>query len=246
MSHTQEPWEDKKVIEHFWSKVDKTGDCWLWTRGTSGFGYGNFHFWKSNMRAHRFSYQLHNGKITEHECVCHSCDNPRCVNPNHLWIGTRAENNADKKAKGRAVNPIQLSGEGNSNVELTTPEVVAARVMVRCGMPQARVANFLGVSVATICMIVKGERRSDETERRVSACVNACAGIPNEDLIGGSDKGINWILTASYVAKQRDEITAELELAKIEIHRLNHQHKNDECANRMLLAEIEHINGEKK
>jgi len=184
--HTPEPWDNRTYIDRFWSRVNVSGenDCWEWTRGTTSDGYGVFHFGHSSIRSHRFSYQQHNGKITEHECVLHSCDNPRCVNPKHLWIGTRAENNADKEAKKRGVHPVQSSGESNSNATLTTPEVIAAKVMARKGLPQARIAKLLGVSTATICLIVNGERRQDETERRVSACVNACEGIPTYQLTG--------------------------------------------------------------
>lgn len=184
MNHTKEPFEDELCIKRFWSKVAVSGDndCWLWTRGTSGFGYGNFHYGKMSIRAHRFSYQLKHGKITPHECVCHSCDNPLCVNPAHLWIGTRAENNADAIAKNRNVPPSQKSGEGNSNSSLTAAEVVAIRVMARCGMPQARIASYIGISAASVCMIVNDTRRTEETERRVSACVNACAGLSTDDL----------------------------------------------------------------
>jgi predicted transcriptional regulator len=156
-----------------------------------------------SIRAHRFSYQLHNGKIRNHDCVCHSCDNPKCVNPAHLWIGTRAENNADKEAKKRGVYPVQSNGEANTNSILTTPEVIAARVMARKGLPQARIAKLLGVSTATVCMIVNGERRSEETEQRVSACVNACAGAKTEDL---EALGSDYIKVYAQTIKQRDEL----------------------------------------
>ena len=182
--HTPEPWEVPKYIDRFWSSVDikSNEECWEWKKGTTADGYGVFHYGNSSIRTHRFSYQLHNRKLEAQECVCHSCDNPKCVNPNHLWIGTRAENNADMEAKGRAVHIVQKSGENNSNAELTVSEVIAIRVMSRKGMPQARIANYIGISPATVCMIVGGERRASETEKRVSACVNACRSVSDEDL----------------------------------------------------------------
>ena len=211
--HTPEPWEDPSCIKRFWSKVDVAGkdDCWVWQKGISGFGYGNFHYGNMSIRAHRFSYQLHNGKIRNHDCVCHSCDNPKCVNPAHLWIGTRAENNADKEAKKRGVYPVQSNGEANTNSILTTPEVIAARVMARKGLPQARIAKLLGVSTATVCMIVNGERRSEETEQRVSACVNACAGIPTYQLTAENDNPTNLGEVIDAIRDQRDELLAALE-----------------------------------
>ena len=208
--HTPEPWESMAYISRFWSRVDVKGDndCWEWTRGTTRDGYGVFHFGNSSMRAHRFSYQQNNGRITEHECVLHSCDNPRCVNPKHLWIGTRAENNADKESKKRGVHPSQMAGESNTNAVLTTPEVIAARVMNRKGLPQARIAKLLGVSSASVCMILNGERRVEETERRVSACVNACAGLPSEVL----ERYKLGVIGVDYKStkQQRDELLAAI------------------------------------
>lgn len=211
MSHTKEPWHDPKCVERFWSKVEVAGkdDCWIWQRGTSGFGYGNFHYGKMSIRAHRFSYQLHNGKIGGHKCVCHSCDNPKCVNPAHLWIGTRAENNADKEAKQRGIHPNQSSGEGNSNAAITTPEVIAIKVMARKGMPQARIAAFIGVSPALVCLIVKGERRKEESEQRVSACVNACANVTDEMFENGWT-ALGHSNYCNQLTRQRDELLAAL------------------------------------
>lgn len=214
MSHTKEPWNDKIYIDRFWSRVDVLGqdDCWEWKRGATVQGYGCFHFGHSSIRSHRFSYQQHNGAISSHDCVCHSCDNPRCVNPSHLWLGTRAENNADKEAKQRGARPEQSGGEGNSNAILSTPEVIAAKVMARKGMPQARIAAFLGVSNATICLIVNGDRRSEESEQRVSACVNACAGIQTDDLEQCPSGGLFHLADMSNeVVKQRDELLVALE-----------------------------------
>ncbi len=214
MEHTKEPWRDKKYIDRFWSRVDVKGpeECWEWKRGATVDGYGCFHFGNSSIRAHRFAYQQHNGAIREHECVCHYCDNPKCVNPSHLWIGTRAENNADKEAKKRAIHPKQKSGEQNSFAVLSTTEVIAAKVMARKGMPQARIASYLGVSNATLCLIVNGERRKDESEQRVSACVNACAGIPNEVLHDIANFNRSGLRLADLI-KQRDDLVAALEAA---------------------------------
>ena len=211
--HTPEPWNNQKYIERFWSRVDVKGpdECWEWKRGSTVQGYGCFHYGSSSIRAHRFSYQQHNGPIKEHDCVCHSCDNPKCVNPAHLWIGTRAENNADKEAKKRGVHPVQSSGESNTNYVLTTPEVIAARVMSRKGLPQARIAKLLDVSTSAVCLIVNGERRVDETERRVSACVNACAGIPTSRLEAGAADILAYSME---LKKQRDELLSDLAEAK--------------------------------
>lgn len=86
----------------FWFRVDKTGDCWTWTGGTSRNGYGAF--WtkeKRLVRASRFSYALHYGPIPDGMVVCHRCDNPPCVRPDHLFLGTQGDNMRDMWQKGR-------------------------------------------------------------------------------------------------------------------------------------------------
>lgn len=91
----------------FWEKVEKGDGCWMWTGCLSSAGYGRINLRGSVVYAHRFSYALAHGvKPTRGVVVMHSCDEPRCVNPAHLRLGTLADNNRDKAQKGRTVNPL--------------------------------------------------------------------------------------------------------------------------------------------
>lgn len=82
-------------------KIDRTGDCWVWTGATDDDGYGIFRSGGSVFRAHRVSYEENVGPIPDGLGVLHHCDNPPCVRPDHLWTGTTAQNTEDKMRKGR-------------------------------------------------------------------------------------------------------------------------------------------------
>lgn len=89
----------------FWKRVQKSDDgsdgCWVWIGNRRPDGYGLFYLFGKQLRAHRVSWEMHNGPIPEGVFVCHRCDNPSCVRPSHLFLGTIQDNNADRVQKGR-------------------------------------------------------------------------------------------------------------------------------------------------
>ncbi len=91
--------------ERFWAYVNKDGACWEWTGVRNDYGYGLFGFGGRVYRSHRFAYQLTYGEFPKAICVLHRCDNPPCVRPDHLFLGTKLDNILDMRAKGRANDP---------------------------------------------------------------------------------------------------------------------------------------------
>ncbi len=120
---------NKKDIDRFESKIDKSGDCWEWTRSLDISGYGVFAIKHENYKAHRISYELYKGKIPKDMLVCHSCDNRKCVNPEHLFPGTNKDNNHDMIKKGRARYPgtDKTKGESNGRAILSKDKVLEIR-----------------------------------------------------------------------------------------------------------------------
>lgn len=90
------------LAERFWAKVDRSSDgCWEWTGGRFDEGYGTIRVAGRSLKTHRVAWELVQGAIPEGLCVCHRCDNPPCCRPDHLFLGTREENNRDRDEKGR-------------------------------------------------------------------------------------------------------------------------------------------------
>ena len=142
--------------ETFWSHVDKSGNCWVWTAARFDSGYGAFSAGANNVRAHRFAYELVYGTIPDDMLVCHHCDNPPCVRPDHLFLGSNSDNMKDMHAKGRGsgINPPRNRGEQNGSAKLTTDQVLIIRQQHADGIHIKCLAVIFGVSWQTIKAIV--------------------------------------------------------------------------------------------
>jgi hypothetical protein len=150
------------VENRFWSKVDileNCAACWLWTAALTPGGYGRFAFGKrgSNTNAQRIAWMLTNGEIPPGMDVLHRCDNPPCVNPAHLFLGTQADNVADMDAKGRrkwgGFVPPPRSGVPWI-AKVTESEVTEIRALFAGGTRQVAIAKSYGISqqlVSAIC-----------------------------------------------------------------------------------------------
>lgn len=147
------------ISDRFWSKVDKTENCWLWRGAKYRGGYGAFRI-DSNIQttAHRVAYILTYGELPKNLIVCHSCDNRLCVNPSHLFIGTQQDNIDDMFRKGRQAKKELLGhkqvGELNHAAKLTEAIVLEIRELFKLGFSQADIGRKTGVSRLNIWNIV--------------------------------------------------------------------------------------------
>lgn len=138
------------VLLKFWSRVDKSGECWIWTAGKNPRGYGNFMLRRlCPLLAHRFCYTVTHGPIPDGMWVLHRCDNPSCCNPSHLFLGTPQDNSDDMVAKGRGRGGIHL-GERNANAKLTAEQVQEIRQLRAAGATLKSLGAQFGVHLATI------------------------------------------------------------------------------------------------
>ena len=141
------------ISQRFWLKVNKDtkDECWLWTGSRKGIGYGEL--WdndkQKNRYAHRISWELHNGPIPKRKCVLHKCDNPLCVNPNHLYLGTHSDNMYDRSIRNR---------EGDIGVapKLCSEEIQLVKELYKIReLNMSALGRKFGVSHTTIGRIVK-------------------------------------------------------------------------------------------
>ena len=150
---------DAATVKRFWDRVPSRPEagCWEWSGTTSGPGYGMLHTPEGARGAHRISPVINIGPIPAGFVVMHKCDNPSCVNPDHLKAGTQRENILDKWAKGRAVLPTNKArGSKQGLSKLHEHDIPVIRDRISKGEPDCRIAKDYGVDHGAIRNIRKG------------------------------------------------------------------------------------------
>ena len=138
----------------FDQRTERGSACWIWKGAVDKNGYGLFRVQGKTTRVARFLWQVNNDRrLTSDEHVLHSCDNPCCVNPEHLHLGSHAQNMADMAAKGRANRPI---GAANGRARLTPEQVLSIRAEAAAGVTQGVLSTRYGVSRGAIYHVLAG------------------------------------------------------------------------------------------
>jgi DNA-binding XRE family transcriptional regulator len=143
----------------FWAKVQKSEGCWLWQGARIPGGYGVMRFQKKQQLTHRIVWQLTQGVIPKGSCVCHKCDNPPCVNPDHLFLGSHKDNMNDMHRKGRAGDHEwwKRPGRKHHRAVLTLEQASEIRKLYSdTDATQRDLASRFGVSQSAIWHILKG------------------------------------------------------------------------------------------
>lgn len=149
----------------FWAYVEKTTGCWIWTGSRDKMGYGRYRGVKYRLSpcalAHRISWLIEHGSLDPSLCVLHRCDNPPCVRPDHLFLGTKADNTEDMITKGRGNNGARpyesrTHGTRNAQARINEEQAVAIRKRVLAGERQKDLASEYRLSVQAVNAIVKG------------------------------------------------------------------------------------------
>lgn len=148
------------LATRLWSRVQRGDGCWEYIGSKNPNGYGQLNSGTGGIvRAHRAAWEATQGPIPAGACVCHTCDNPACVRPSHLFLGSRSDNMRDAVAKGRhrhAVNP--MPGERHPLAKIDKETALAVKSMRADGVSGRAVARIVGLSPAQVSRIHTGKR----------------------------------------------------------------------------------------
>lgn len=148
--------------ERFWRKVEKTDNCWVWSGGLDTHGYGQFfNANKKIVLAHRAAYEMLVGPIPPGEgfhgtCVCHHCDNRKCVRPDHLFLGSNADNMKDRDRKGRTDRTKKAKGSATGPAKLKEADAEKIWKLRHAGTPLKTIAKQFNVSESQVSRIYRG------------------------------------------------------------------------------------------
>lgn len=146
------------AYERFWKRVNTAGNCWLW-EGAQTRGYGQLTHDRRHHYAHRFSWQITRGEIPEGMVVCHRCDTPLCVNPDHLFLATQLDNVRDCISKGRS-RRRGIPGAANPAVKNASVDAERITSLFHLGLGVREIAPIVGVSKSTVSNVIRGKHWS--------------------------------------------------------------------------------------
>ena len=158
------------TADRFWSKVQKTETCWVWIGAHVPRGYGIIHIRSQdrNVYAHRYSWEIHYGPVPDGLLVCHTCDNPPCVRPDHLFVGSVQDNSTDAKAKGRTASGERHGtkthpeafpkGSQCTHAKITEDQVREIRLAAANGEKRASIGTRYGLHPAYVSLVVARRR----------------------------------------------------------------------------------------
>jgi len=145
--------QKRSLVERFFIQISKQNhknNCWIWEGLKNQQGYGRMRSNYEDIMTHRFSWELHFGEIPKNLWICHHCDNPSCVNPSHLFLGTPQDNAIDRSNKNRNRNQ---NGSKHNMVKLNEKNVLIIRSELAAGVSGYKLAKKFNVSVMTISNI---------------------------------------------------------------------------------------------
>lgn len=139
------------ALGRFLDKIEKSDSCWIWKGTCFHVGYGAFWFKGNHQYAHRISYEMFKGKIEDGKLVCHTCDNRKCVNPAHLFLGKKQDNVSDMMIKKR-----HAKGQMKINHKLIDKNIPIMRILRLRGYSYKRIGEIFGVNPETSRMACLG------------------------------------------------------------------------------------------